>query len=171
MSMDPSDCHKVSRRAAPANRIATTPNTRAGLGLRQAKAGISGTSLPNSHPCVAGTLFNTCALAHNLVQGTFGNTGRNIIEGPGYKTWHMSLVKQFPIREQMYFEFRAEFFNILNHVNYLFSQWRDQHRANGLLELDPNNLNTQQNPTASPFGYRQAARAPRQIQLALNFYF
>ncbi|HUD68383.1 MAG TPA: hypothetical protein VMQ17_27620 [Candidatus Sulfotelmatobacter sp.] len=57
-----------------------------------------GTSRPNSHPCVAGTLFNTSAFAHNLVQGTFGNAGRNIIEGPGYKTWHMSLVKQFPIR-------------------------------------------------------------------------
>jgi hypothetical protein len=57
-----------------------------------------GTSRPNSHPCVAGTLFNTSAFAHNLLQGTFGNAGRNIIEGPGYKTWHMSLVKQFPIR-------------------------------------------------------------------------
>lgn len=97
--MAPSDGHKVSRRAAPANRIATAPNTRAGLGLGQAKAGISGTSRPNSHPCLGGTRFNTCAFAHNLVQGTFGNAGRNVIEGPGYKTWHMSLVKQFPIRE------------------------------------------------------------------------
>ena len=126
---------------------------------------------PNSHPCVAGTLFNTCAFAHNLVQGTFGNAGRNIIEGPGYKTWDMSLVKQFPIREQMHFEFRAEFFNILNHVNYLFSQFGAISTEPTALELDPNNINSQQNPTASPFGYPQAARAPRQIQLALKFYF
>lgn len=90
---------------------------------------------PNSHPCAAGTRFNTCAFAHNLVQGTFGNAGRNIIEGPGYKTWDMSLVKQFPIREQMHFGFRAEFFNILNHLNYLFSLF-------GAISTEPNGLRT-----------------------------
>jgi len=83
----------------------------------------------------------------------------------------MSLVKEFPIREQMHFEFRAEFFNILNHVNYLFSQFGTISAEPTALELDANNINTQQNPTASPFGYPQAARAPRQVQLALKFYF
>jgi len=126
---------------------------------------------PDSQPCVAGTLFNTCAFEHNLVQGTSGTAGRNIIKGPGYKTWDMSLVKQFPIREQMHFEFRAEFFNILNHVNYLFSQFGAISTEPTALELDPNNINTAQNPSASPFGYPQAARAPRQVQLALKFYF
>jgi len=126
---------------------------------------------PNSRPCVAGTLFNTCAFEHNLAQGTSGTAGRNIIEGPGYKTWDMSLVKQFPIREQMHLEFRAEFFNILNHVNYLFEQFGAISTEPTALELDPNNINTTQNPTSSPFGYPQAARSPRQIQLALKFYF
>jgi hypothetical protein len=70
----------------------------------------------------------------------------------------------------MHFEFRAEFFNILNHVNYLFSQFGAISTEPTALELDPNNINTQQKPRA-PFGYRQAARAPRQIQLALKFYF
>jgi len=46
---------------------------------------------PNATPCVPGTIFNTCAFAHNLVAGTFGDAGRNIIKGPGYKTWDMSL--------------------------------------------------------------------------------
>jgi hypothetical protein len=126
---------------------------------------------PNAHPCVPGTLFNTCAFAPNTVQGTFGNAGRNIIQGPGYKTWDTSLVKQFPIREQMHLEFRAEFFNLLNHVNYLFSQFGAISAEPTALELDPNNVNTAQNPTQSPFGYPQAARPPRQIQLALKFYF
>ena len=85
---------------------------------------------PNASPCVPGTLFNTCAFADNNVQGTFGNAGRNIIQGPGYKTWDTSLVKQFPIREQMRLEFRAEFFNALNHVNFLvWTVWRNQRRA------------------------------------------
>jgi hypothetical protein len=126
---------------------------------------------PNAHPCVAGTLFNTCAFAHNLVAGTFGNAGRNIIKGPGYKTWDMSLVKQFPIREQMHLEFRAEFFNLLNHVNYLFEQSGAISSEPTALELDPNNINTSQNPNLSPFGYAQASRPPRQIQFALKFYF
>jgi hypothetical protein len=126
---------------------------------------------PNAHPCVAGTLFNTCAFEHNLVAGTFGNAGRNIITGPGYKTWDMSLVKELPIREQMHFEFRAEFFNLLNHVNYLFEQSGAISSEPTALELDPNNINTTLTPTASPFGYAQASRPPRQIQLALKFYF
>ena len=63
-----------------------------------------------------------CTTTHRFL-GTFGNAGRNIIQGPGYKTWDTSLVKQFPISEQKHLEFRAEFFNVLNHVNYLFGQF------------------------------------------------
>lgn len=73
----------------------------------------------------------------------------------------MSLVKQFPIRDQVHMEFRAEFFNIFNHVNYLFSQFDAISIEPTALELDPNNMNTQQNPTASPFGYAQRARRAR----------
>jgi hypothetical protein len=124
---------------------------------------------PNARPCVPGTLFNTCAFSDNTITpgiiplGTFGNAGRNIIEGPGYKTWDTSLVKQFPISEQKHLEFRAEFFNILNHVNYLFGQF-------GAISAEPTPLELN---TASPgsFGLPLAARAPRQIQFALKFYF
>src|SRR5713101_6312978 len=126
---------------------------------------------PNASPCVPGTLFNTCAFADNNVQGTFGNAGRNIIQGPGYKTWDTSLVKQFPIREQMHLEFRAEFFNILNHTNFLFGQFGAISAEPTPLELDPNNINTPASPQVSSFGYPLAARAPRQIQFALKFYF
>jgi hypothetical protein len=121
---------------------------------------------PNAKPCIPGTLFNTCAFADNstipgiIPLGTFGNAGRNIIEGPGYKTWDTSLVKQFPIREQMHLEFRAEFFNILNHVNFLFGQF-------GAISAEPTPLELGQ----TGFGYPLAARAPRQIQFALKFYF
>jgi hypothetical protein len=126
---------------------------------------------PNAKPCVPGTLFNTCAFAHNSIEGTFGNAPRNDIEGPGYVTWDTSLVKQFRISEQKNLEFRAEFFNILNHVNYLFGQFGAISAEPTPLELDPNNINTPANPQASSFGYPLAARAPRQIQFALKFYF
>jgi hypothetical protein len=132
---------------------------------------------PNAKPCIPGTLFNTCAFADNttipgiIPQGTFGDAGRNIIQGPGYKTWDTSLVKQFPIHDQMHFEFRAEFFNVLNHVNYLFGSFGAISVEPTPLELDSANLNTLANPRASNFGYPLAARAPRQIQFALKFYF
>jgi hypothetical protein len=115
---------------------------------------------PNAKPCIPGTLFNTCAFADNTNLGTFGDAGRNIIEGPGYKTWDTSIVKQFPISEQKHFEFRAEFFNILNHVNYLFGQF-------GAISAEPTPLELGQ----PGFGYPLAARPPRQIQFALKFYF
>ncbi len=121
---------------------------------------------PNAKPCIPGTLFNTCAFADDstipgiIPLGTFGDAGRNIIEGPGYKTWDTSLVKQFPIREQMHLEFRAEFFNLLNHVNFLFGQF-------GAISAEPTPLELGQ----TGFGYPLAARAPRQIQFALKLYF
>lgn len=126
---------------------------------------------PNATPCVPGTLFNTCAFGPNNVQGTFGNAPRNDIVGPGYTEWDTSFVKLFPISEQKRFEFRAEFFNILNHVNYLFSPFGGISVEPVPLELDPNNINSAANPHASAFGYPVAARAPRQIQVALKFYF
>jgi hypothetical protein len=115
---------------------------------------------PNAKPCIPGTLFNTCAFADNTNLGTFGDAGRNIIEGPGYKTWDTSLLKQFPLNQQKRFEFRAEFFNLLNHVNHLFGQF-------GAISAEPTPLELGQ----SSFGFPLAARPPRQIQFALKFYF
>jgi hypothetical protein len=116
---------------------------------------------PNGRPCVAGTFFNTCAFASNLVQGTFGNTGRNIVRGPGYQTWDMTFFKTFPIREQMRVEFRADFFNIWNHTNPLWGPIG----AAGQVEPVAIELGTQQ------FGTYQAAHDPRFVQFALKFYY
>ena len=117
-------------------------------------------------PFLPATLFNTCVFANNTLGGTFGNAGRNIIKRPGYKTWDTSLVKQSPISEQKHFEFRAEFFNLPNHVNYLFPQL-------GSISAEPTPLEL--NPTVpagqSRFGFPVAARAPRQVQFAVKFYF
>lgn len=49
---------------------------------------------------------------------TYGNAGRNILLGPGRVNWDMSLFKNFVIREQMRFEFRAEAFNVFNHPQF-----------------------------------------------------
>ena len=48
---------------------------------------------------------------------SFGNVGRNSIYGPGMQTLDLALVREFGITERMKFQFRAEFFNALNHTN------------------------------------------------------
>jgi hypothetical protein len=116
---------------------------------------------PNGTPCIAGTFFNTCAFESNLVQGTYGNEGRNVVRGPGYHTWDMSFNKLFPIREQMRLEFRADFFNIWNHTNPLWGPIG----AAGQVEPVAIEVGTPQE------GQFQAARDPRQVQFAMKFYF
>jgi len=115
---------------------------------------------PNAKPCMPGTLFNTCAFVPDTAYFTFGDAGRNIVRGPGLQDWDFSIFKLFPVREQMHFEFRTEFFNIWNHVNPLLG-------PAGAISQEPFavELGTAQ------FGQAQAARDPRFIQFAMKFYF
>jgi hypothetical protein len=132
---------------------------------------------PNGRPCVAGTLFNTCAFATNTVIGSFGDAGRNIIQGPGVQNWDISIFKFFPISEEKRLEFRAEFFNAFNHYDPEFSNpgnFSDTNIAteHGLDETaaDTGCPNGNSNSNCA-FGFSQAAHDPRFIQFALKFYF
>jgi hypothetical protein len=115
---------------------------------------------PNSRPCMPGTLFNTCAFATNNIFFTFGDEGRNIVRGPGLQDWDFSIFKLFPVHEQVHFEFRAEFFNIWNHVNPLLG-------PAGAISQEPVAVEF----GTPQFGQAQAARDPRFIQFAMKFYF
>jgi outer membrane receptor protein involved in Fe transport len=46
-----------------------------------------------------------------------GNVGRNALRGPSQSCVDFSLLKRWPIRESSSIEFRADFFNLLNHSN------------------------------------------------------
>jgi hypothetical protein len=48
----------------------------------------------------------------------FGNVGRNVLRGPKQNNVDFSIVKRFPISESKNLEFRVEFFNLFNHVNF-----------------------------------------------------
>jgi hypothetical protein len=61
--------------------------------------------------------FNTAAYALPPL-GSFGNSGRNTLIAPGMVNLDSSLFKMFRIRENMKLQFRAEFFNALNKVNF-----------------------------------------------------
>jgi len=60
--------------------------------------------------------FNTAAFA-TPTKGTFGDAGRNILRGPSYWNLDTSLFRIFPVGEGREFQFRAEAFNVLNHVD------------------------------------------------------
>jgi len=49
---------------------------------------------------------------------TYGNSGRNVLIGPGQKIFDGSIRKVFSITERQKLEFRTEFFNMLNHPNF-----------------------------------------------------
>jgi hypothetical protein len=47
--------------------------------------------------------------------GSYGNTRRNLWRDAGFRNWDFSVTKAFKFRERLTAQFRAEFFNILNH--------------------------------------------------------
>jgi hypothetical protein len=82
--------------------------------------------------------------------GTFGNSGRNILDGPGLAAINLSLLKNTMVGDNWSIQFRAEFFNLLNHTNF---------------DLPDIFFGS---PT---FGRIQSAQAPRRIQFGLKLLF
>ena len=48
----------------------------------------------------------------------FGNSGRNILMGPGMAQWDFSLFKSIPVTERVRMQLRIESFNFFNHPNF-----------------------------------------------------
>jgi hypothetical protein len=96
--------------------------------------------------------FTTDALAAALANGTprFGNSGRNILFGPGLQEWDVSAIKRTPITEKVNLEIRAEFFNLFNHPSF----------------STPGNI-----IGTSTAGQITSAGSPRDIQFGLKFNF
>ncbi len=61
--------------------------------------------------------FNSAAFAPNQ-PGTFGNTGKNLLKGPGMDSWDISAMKNFAVRERYNLQFRWEMYNAFNHPNF-----------------------------------------------------
>ena len=87
----------------------------------------------------------------SAVAAAIGNFGRNLFRGPFQTNHDMSLVKITKLTENTNLEFRAEFFNLFNIVNF------------GL----PNNI-----VTGSGFGFiSKTAGTSRQIQFSLKLLY
>ncbi|MEB2363150.1 MAG: TonB-dependent receptor [Bryobacterales bacterium] len=95
--------------------------------------------------------FNTAAFTPNA-PGTYGNTGRNILRGPGLANMDFALFKEIYLgaREDRRLEIRSDCFNLFNRVN----------------------LGMPSTSVSDPlFGRINSAGSPRVIQLALKLYF
>ncbi|HKX28680.1 MAG TPA: TonB-dependent receptor [Blastocatellia bacterium] len=87
--------------------------------------------------------------------GSFGNAGRNILNGPGYANVNFSLLKNIPLTERTKLQFRAETFNLFNRPNF---------------DL-PDNFLVPANLGPSNLGRIRSAQSPRHIQFGLKLLF
>ena len=49
----------------------------------------------------------------------FGNSGRNILDGPGYQGLNVAVSRRFELSERANLQFRWEAFNATNHANFM----------------------------------------------------
>jgi hypothetical protein len=113
-----------------------------------------------SQSAVVGEWFNTLAFAAPTA-GTDGNSGRNILDGPGQRDIDLGFFRVFKIRERMNLQFRAEATNAFNMVS---------------LQIPSQALATTANVnqgvlTSALFGQIRNAAPMRQVQLGLRFTF
>ena len=111
---------------------------------------------PSTANCLGGAVtanfyFNPNSFdCNNVPLFSFGNSGRNILRGPGRNDFDLSVGRTFRIAESKSIEFRSEFFNAFNHAQF---------------------FNPDHNGGSGNFGQITQARDPRIIQFAFKFYF
>ncbi len=135
---------------------------------------------PDIKPNFRGSLYRSGSTAQRVAQyfdaaafsapayGTVGNAGRDTLTGPGYADWDLSLLKTTQLAERARLQFRAEFFNVLNHTNLqtpnevVFSSGPTQ--GTSASQMAP----AVASPTA---GVITGASTSRQIQLGVKLLF
>ena len=100
-----------------------------------------------------------------------GNVGRNVLRGPRQTNVDFSIIKRFPFGESKNVEFRAEFFNLFNHVNLAnpISDFNAIRSSGGGIDLNTGQII---NPGPGDFGrIISTSNNPRIIQFALKFNY
>jgi len=138
----------------PFTPVMQTSNLNTGTGS-QFPNRIGSGELPASQRSIDRWFDTTAFVAPPLY--SFGNSGRNILRGPGTKQIDLSLFKSFMIAEKRRIEFRAEAFNGLN-----TPQFNNPNANIGF--TGAGRITSAGNPTVFQ-------RTSRQIQLALKLYF
>jgi hypothetical protein len=135
---------------------------------------------PNLNPTFSGSLYTHGSTAQRAAEyfnpnafsapayGTVGNASRDSLVGPGYADWDLSLLKSTQLTERTRLQFRAEFFNILNHTNLSLPN-------EVVYSAGPTQGTTANQTTAATLGspgvITATANTSRQIQLGLKLLF
>jgi hypothetical protein len=105
---------------------------------------------PNIDHPTASRFFNPAAF-QIPADGTFGNSGRNVIIGPGIWNVDTALSRTVRLSDTIRAQFRTDFYNVFNHPNFF---------------APPSMQNFADSPD---FGALFVARSPRIVQFGLKF--
>jgi hypothetical protein len=111
--------------------------------------------------CQVSTLPNLCH---------YGSSGNGILTGPAFHDLDFSLFKNFPIREAMKVQFRAEFFNVFNTPNFTPPN-ATLNASPAFLPASPGGAFPSQIVASGPGQITGIAIPMRQIQFGLKFLF
>jgi hypothetical protein len=121
-------------------------------------------------PCQLGDNYQPI---ENSPAGCIPETGFGVLgnrpgttTGPSYHRFDFSTFKNIPINERFSMQFRAEFFNIVNHPNFSAPGFG----GNGVVSIS-NSTNFNNSNFGAIGSTRDAPNAPRQIQFSLKLYY
>lgn len=137
------------------NYSASTANDNTGLtsdyrGQTYLRPNVSGASISQSKGQLVNSYFAGYTFTTPSASAPFGNLGRNAFRAPGFTQADFAANKTFRIVEGFSLQFRSEFFNILNHTNFLY----------------PTNIST-----SGTFGQIRNTLPARQIQFGLKLIY
>ncbi len=139
------------RSGVPINVISGQDRSLSGVGLDRADL-VGNPSLPSgrTESQVLAAYFNTAAFALNAL-GTFGNSPRNVLEGPGFFNVDSSIAKSFHLTERVTLQARGDFFDLFNNPHF--------------------NAPGANVASTSTFGKISGAGDPRIVQLSIRLRF
>jgi hypothetical protein len=79
---------------------------------------VTGSSVSQSRSAMLNTFFAGYTFSTPPASAPYGDVGRNSFRAPNFDQWDFSVDKNFRIRDKARVQFRAEFFDVLNHTNF-----------------------------------------------------
>jgi hypothetical protein len=95
----------------------TTPVSLLNNGQANNPNAICNPNLPSSQRTLT-NWFNASCFVNDLVPGTWGNEGTDILRADGQQQVNFSLFKQFKVSERFNLQLRGDFLNLFNHPNF-----------------------------------------------------
>lgn len=95
----------------------STPTTLLNNGQNNQPNVLCNPNLPSGQRTL-GNWFNAACFVSDLIPGTYGNEGTDLLRADGQQQVNFSLFKQFKIGERYNLQFRADALNLFNHPNF-----------------------------------------------------